>query len=285
MSLVSVGLKTGKRGKVIELLEKTFAEKMVRRKSLYSGDTAYCPRRGALHIATPDDVKETNDIVGAIYQGVGIGAHDAVGSWFGLSGKLVASEAYYKNKVLGLGGYIDAVILLDGEHHIVELKTIGKKLPKKPKLKHVFQAATYSVVSGIDNTHIVYISRDVAKYTGGIRQLKAVEFSLEDSIRRSGIDLRKEALKNVAFAAAGVELKIIPNIPRHIKYKSHCKYCPFFQTCWEDEITQVFESDFLFQDQLSLEDEDAFYKLAQKKAKKILNNKSRKDDFLRTLKK
>lgn len=195
------------------------------RSRLHAGDVAWCPRRAVLyHYVSPADYTD-GDAPGKFYMSIGNAIHGVVTTAMFAQQLLLFKEYKIPEMGLGLGGKIDAIVLLDDKIRIVEIKSCGSQLPKKVKPEHRAQASVYSVVTGIPAL-VLYVSRSVADWSGRV-QMVVLDCNLSDE------DL-KHSLMSVILASLYSKAKVLPRIPAHITSEDQCKYCPFAEGCWAD---------------------------------------------------
>lgn len=206
-----------------------FKEHRKMRNRLYCGDASYCPRKSVLFATTEGE--NTSNAAGQFYMETGTTVHRLIQKAFERSKILVEAERRVNLLYEGieLRGMVDAIVEVDGERKIVEIKTCGA-LPGKPKREHLHQALTYALVTGIHKIVILYMSRSVASFDG---RLTAVEF--EYDVTNEQIDMIAEML---ATSFVGAAKKSVPQIPPHIRSQHDCGFCPFQHLCWGDSATK-----------------------------------------------
>lgn len=200
-------------------------ETRTKRRNLYCGDAAYCPRRAVLFAHTEGE-QEMN-AAGRLYMDTGTTVHRIVQEALTRSLIMIESERRVELTVedVKVVGKIDGILKDDGELKILEIKTCGA-LPGKPKIDHMHQALAYSLLSGIYKIVVLYMSRKVASWDG---KLEAIEF--EHDVTPSDLKLVATLL---ATSIVGHSRRRLPSIPSHINSERDCGFCPFTQLCWHD---------------------------------------------------
>ncbi len=197
-----------------------------KRRNLFCSDAAHYTRK-AVALVAMTNIFEPRTITLNLYHGMGNAAHDAIQNKLKDAGILHMAEGYLKIPQLGnLGGYVDAVVNIDGRLSVIEIKTCGK-LPTLPRPEHAAQGALYGAVLGIKDVYILYVSRSVADWQGNplIRLLKVDP------------EQQPKALMRTAYAAKCLSARIIPPTPSYID-NSKCRFCPFKEACNDNEILE-----------------------------------------------
>lgn len=201
-------------------------ERRTRRRKLYCGDAAYCPRRATLFAHT--EGKSEFNAASQFYMNTGTVVHELIQEALDKVGMLVEAEQRIDVEIEGVkvAGKIDGVLDMDGNIKILEIKTCGS-LPSKPKPEHMHQALVYSLLSDIGTVIIAYMSRKIASWDG---KLEIIEFEYDvNSMQR---DMVAELL---AYSIVGFNSAKLPPIPTHIKSERDCGFCPFAKICWGAE--------------------------------------------------
>lgn len=142
---------------------------------------------------------------------------------------------------LELSGRIDFILRnpYSGKPIPMELKTCGE-LPDSPKRYHLAQLLTYMVLTGSKDGLIWYQSRKVADWQGRI-YTRCFEIKMNE-------DYFDETVRVLAESAIYQKYGVFPNKSPHV-LKSHCGFCVFKGTCWENHPTEIFGFD--YEDNLS----------------------------------
>jgi CRISPR/Cas system-associated exonuclease Cas4 (RecB family) len=195
----------------------------LRRKNLYASDAAYCPRKSSIIVNIPEEYKVITSSSGKLYMAIGSAVHEKIQLGLRNAGALIASEFRIDGLGISLGGYIDAIIRLNDEPRVLEIKTCGN-LPSKPKPEHVSQALTYSLVTGIPKPIMYYVSRSVAGWDG---KLITRTFELEPSRQEYFV-----VAQNLYPPQYYSQAQRLAEIPAHIRTAANCGFCPFKNMCW-----------------------------------------------------
>jgi len=123
---------------------------------------------------------------------------------------------------ISLGGKIDAIVDVNGQAQIIEIKTTSN--PMKLNLKHYNQALTYSTYLGLD-FNILYLDRKVAVFNRGEQNLSINSFYFQYNEKKS-----IQNLKNLFKARYYIENNALPEVELDSK---HCReiYCDFYDYC------------------------------------------------------
>lgn len=197
----------------------------LRRNKLFGGSAGHCARHSFLVQKVGPDVIDTFTPSSTMYMSIGTAVHETICDALFKQGVLMFKE--YKllpPRWLNLGGRVDAIVDIrgDGAPSLVEIKTCGRELPAGPSPEHSQQAQVYSLVTGIDEAYVLYVSREV-----GYPEPKMVAHR---------VDTSEAALTYVArqliLATIGVNANLLPPIPASLLMKD-CKYCLFRSYCWD----------------------------------------------------
>lgn len=189
----------------------------------FAKDVAHCSRQACMYLYQSPEKEELYSAASALYMNMGTAAHETLAEAFKKANILVASEYHIPDLGLNIGGRIDNLLMVDGKLRILEIKTCGAQ-PSAVKPDHRLQVLVYAIATGIANPIVLYLSRDVADYTGA---LKLYEFEVNAS---------QEELMAVAtemcLSYYSALTKKLPPVPVRFKTKSACGYCPFVDICW-----------------------------------------------------
>lgn len=185
---------------------------------IYGSEAGFCSRMSAINGSHPisDDVTAA----GRFYMGIGVAIHDLVKEAFVKANMTVYEEYHLPEIGINLGGYVDIIIMHQGEPHIIEVKSCGR-LPSVAKPQHEAQAALYGAVLGIPAT-LMYVSRNVNDFFGNLL-VKAIPVSNSDETRRA-------ALFNATLAHLSIKHRVVPS--KTFETDSNCSYCRFHSLCW-----------------------------------------------------
>lgn len=150
---------------------------------LYAGD-GICSRLLAIKATT--DTERHNTETELAYQKVGNALESVAVRGMENSGILLGNDLRLPEvEYLNIGGIIDAIALVDGKPHIVEIKTTKDVMVLNPK--HYSQAETYSAFLQLPFS-VLYIDRKIGTYDRGRLLLTMNTFESEynegDAIKR-----------------------------------------------------------------------------------------------------
>jgi CRISPR-associated protein Cas4 len=132
-------------------------------------------------------------------------------------GLVKATEIEIPNKEV-VHGRADAIINIDGEPYVVEIKSINSNSFFKlaaPDPDHLKQLQLYLHYFKIKKGIVIYENKNT-------QELK--EFSVEYSE-----DLVKELLEKFHILKAQIESNIVPSVEEVVEWK--CSYCPYAEEC------------------------------------------------------
>lgn len=192
-----------------------------RRKRLHARDT-YCSRRNAI-LATNEGEAET-DMLFELYTEIGKTVEDII-----LKGLKNSKALIYRDYVLpvfgaNLGGRIDAIIHVDSQIRILEIKSIGE-LPITPKNSHLAQTKTYAAVCGLPYS-ILYLSRKIQRFENYQQTPDMCVFNYD--FDRTELKAHMfEVLKSNEY----LNRDLLP--PKLHRFKNQCEYCDFTKFCFD----------------------------------------------------
>lgn len=213
------------------------------RGKLYGSQAGVCPRKNVINSFLETDA--TLSLSGSFYTSSGDCLEK---NWIELldyNDKLIAnsvkladnpnfikeSEAtncllYGMDEYLGYSGILDFVVLHDSKVWLLDSKVCGE-LPEKNSYNYERQVQFYSAVTGIDNSALLYLSRNIRK-----------DFNRELDIAVLKVDCSHEKLLDVMTVAflskLCVDNEILPNKTQFFKKTVHCKNCSFVDFCYND---------------------------------------------------
>ena len=207
---------------VVDELTRVRRKEPIHRNKFYGSDVGYCPRKSVAFRLIPESYQVPISISSEFYMGIGNAIHEIVVELLGE--KVIEAEAYVSHDTVEVGGRVDAILEEeDGKNTFLEIKSCGR-IPPKPRKQHQYQVGMYGFLAGIERMKLLYVSRNVADWTG---KLLCVEYLIDPKFIR-------KAAKNMAISQKFYEKKTIPPIPEHIK-KSDCRFCALLKYCWEDK--------------------------------------------------
>lgn len=192
---------------------------------LYASDAGACARKAVLS-ATSNDMILNNPASNAYY-GIGNAIEELLIKGLTKSDAILFSQYRLPPVGINMGGYIDAIVIVNGKIRVLEIKSCGK-LPNGPKPAHTSQAAIYSAITGLPAT-LLYMSRSVANATGA---LQLAEFELE-----SYHSVKRDAVYSAVLADVCVKRGVVPHKPYTMTEEKMCDeiYCPFTAICWHGQ--------------------------------------------------
>lgn len=225
----------------------------LKKKSLNGADVGFCSRKSNLHLAIIPGYYEPVSLASQFYFGIGNAVHDVVFQSFKEMGILVANELPLF--VGNIHGYIDDIIVSEdsGELKIIDVKTCGQ-LPPKIKVGQEEQLLVYSLLTGIKEASILYVSRTVAGWDGVVKMKEIAADTSPDNLRR--------VARIVAESTVYLARKIVSPKPVYRTSASSCGFCPFKDSgCWTDGFHVELSDGYRYVDEISPEITDAVEKL------------------------
>lgn len=221
---VKAGVRDGTRETVGHLVTSGLAdfEKRSRGGRLYASEAGYCERQGTVLAIT--ESHELSSASSTMYKLLGDSIEKLVLDALYTQDVLLFRQFHIPEVGLDLGGYIDAIVYLNGKITALEVKSCGQ-LPSSPKPQHLHQAAIYSAITGLPAI-LYYVSRHVAGYDGTLKQA-------EFFIPVNG-EVQRNALYRAALSHLCVLEGVTPNKPSHLKDEGDCGFCPLKPQCWHD---------------------------------------------------
>lgn len=220
---IRTGNPIGKTDLVTSIIKGLAGTMTVEKKSIHGADAAFCSRKANLHMAVESPERESIDPSSTLYFSIGNAIHENISQALRNSGLLVANEM--RVEYGPIRGYIDDVIISSetGELKIVDIKTCGQ-LPSKIKPGQAEQLLAYALLTGISEASIIYVSRNVANFTGLM-------------IKEIPAPVNKTTLTNIARVVAESIVynnhKLVPPKPEYRPTEDGCGWCPFKHNgCW-----------------------------------------------------
>lgn len=238
------------------------------RNYMYGSSAAFCPRQNFFLHQQHNDVR-TQDEFSRIYMGIGNGIEDAIVASLRENARLVAHNIRIPRIEPYVSGKID-IIFFDHEDHLAigEIKSCGK-LPNEPKESYMRQAQTYSLVTGIDPTYLIFQSRNVRAGFNGPLLMRT--FTIDTTI-----DTLAMIAQKIAYTAVSIEHGYVPRVPPVFQENKQCGWCSFKPYCWKDA-----KHDFIEQDSITMK---TMMNLAKPLAEKIMAERpQRRDEFVRSI--
>lgn len=189
-----------------------------------------CPRYWYMAFEGKYVGKETTDAMGMATMLNGRLAGERIANIIGDAGALVATEVEVSMKDPPIRGYIDALVRVDDEIVVGEIKTTRQEIfvlrqsTMKPLPYHLYQLLIYMKATGKKKGFLFYENRnDLSYLIIPIEWDEHYEQMLEDAL-----DWLREVRAN--WEAEGDTL---PTRPFTQKSKQ-CKNCPLFDECWNN---------------------------------------------------
>ncbi len=203
---------------IIKSLEQNFD--INRKNRLHAGDAGFCARQSVLNASYIGPGK--NDAKSMLYMRIGSAVHELIQQSLYDSGALLFKEYKLIDININMGGYVDAIVFLEGRIMILEFKTAGTTLPSEIKDGHRQQATLYSTVTGLE-AQVVYVSRNVASYDGKVL-IKAIPLSLTKQ-------MASDVMFSAAYSHFALGMGVVGPIPANMS-EPKCGYCGYKQFCW-----------------------------------------------------
>lgn len=239
-----------------------------RRPHLYGADAGYCARKNVFN-SLNDTIPFSATASSTAYMRIGDAIENMLAEGLKKHDLLVAQNMrLVELPGLKVSGKID-LICLDNHDRLalIEVKSCGD-LPLRPRIGHLIQVQSYAAISGFDNVHIVYVSRNV-RSTGWGNDADIKTFPVEMTP-----EVIFDRLQVAAFSNLSIQAGRLPPVPATFKKSTHCSYCPFTHFCWEGVEPTI--------ERLDAEEYDRLIKASQKVAAKLLLHRQQR--YLQTLK-
>jgi CRISPR/Cas system-associated exonuclease Cas4 (RecB family) len=173
--------------------------------------------------------EESVDAMGIANMSNGTYAHERIQKVLEDAGILVAKEVEITLKDPPIRGYVDAMVRLDGEILVGEIKTtrqeafMFKQNSMKPSINHLYQILIYLRATGKQNGFLLYENKSdntflIIPVTMDERNSKILDDAL-DWLREVYLNSQEGALPTRPFT----------------KKSKECKGCPLFKVCWDEK--------------------------------------------------
>jgi CRISPR/Cas system-associated exonuclease Cas4 (RecB family) len=180
------------------------------------------------------DFVEKTDALGVANMANGSSAHDRLEKVLEAAEVLVAAEIKMEMKDPPIFGYIDALVKIDGETVVGELKTtreeafMFRKNTMKPSGNHLYQILIYMRATGKQKGFLFYENKNDQTYL-----VIPVEMTERNAkILDDALDWLRLVRKNWE-EGEGTD-KNIPQRP-WTKRNKICRGCPLFEKCWPED--------------------------------------------------
>ena len=195
----------------------------------YDGNSR-CPRYWYMAFEGKYTAKENTDAMGMATMLNGRDAGERIANIIGDAGALVATEVEVKIEDPPIRGYIDALVRIDDEIVVGEIKTTRQEIfvlrqnTMKPLPYHLYQLLIYMKATNKTKGFLFYENRNDLSYL-----IIPVEWNDRyEKILEDAFDWLREVRAN--WEAEGDTL---PKRPFTQKSKQ-CKICPLFDECWNN---------------------------------------------------
>jgi CRISPR/Cas system-associated exonuclease Cas4 (RecB family) len=189
---------------------------------LYPSSAGICARRNVLSLT--EEWENSFNMSGVFYTTIGDAIHNIIQSGIKKRDPKALIEYQLKDTKLMLSGRAD-IIMRDPttkQPFIIDIKSTGP-IPKTPKKEHVRQLAIYAILSGIKDTEVYYVSRNVGN------PVKMKGYTIDFSGTKYSYAL-EEVKHTIVYSIIAYQNNLLPE---RLKHKGNCTYCPFKSLCWE----------------------------------------------------
>lgn len=182
------------------------------------------------------DFVETVDALGVANMSNGSAAHARLEKVLEDAGVLVAAEIKMELKDPPIFGYIDALVKIDGETVVGELKTTRSEAfqwrvsTNKPAGNHLYQILIYMKATGKNKGFMFYENKNDQTFL-----VIPVEMNEKNkAILEEALDWLRKVRKNWEDAQENEDKNV--NIPQRpwTKRNKICRGCPLFDKCWPE---------------------------------------------------
>lgn len=173
--------------------------------------------------------EESVDAMGIANMSNGSYAHERIQKVMEDAGILVAKEVEINLKNPPIRGYVDAMVRLDGEILVGEIKTtrqeafIFKQNSMKPSINHLYQILIYLRATGKQNGFLLYENKSDNTFL-------IIPVAMDErntKILDDALNWLREVYENSQNGA-------LPTRP-FTKKSKECKGCPLFNVCWNEK--------------------------------------------------
>ena len=162
----------------------------------------------------------------------GTEVHARLNKVFEDSGALVESEMELRMDDPPVFGFIDAILNVDDEHVVIEVKSAKSEMfnnyliKQKGAAYHMYQILLYLKGTGLKNGALVYENKnDQSILTIPVSMNEYNEKAIEEAL-----EWMRMVRKNWEDGKDGVNLPKRPWTQKNVK----CKQCPLFDECWNN---------------------------------------------------
>lgn len=168
------------------------------------------------------------DAVGIANMSNGSQAHERIQKAMDDAGILVAKEVKVTPNDPPIFGFIDAMVRIDGEILVGEIKTtrqesfIFRQNSMKPMTHHLYQVLIYLHATGKENGFLLYENKNDNTFL-------IIPVTMNDTNKK----ILEDALQWMRDVWANWESGTLPTRPFSKKSKQ-CKSCPLWNACWNE---------------------------------------------------
>lgn len=187
-----------------------------------------CPRYWALAF-TGVVFDDAVDAMGIANMSNGTYAHERIQKVFEDAGILVAKEVEINLKNPPIRGYIDALVKIDGEILVGEIKTtrqeafIFRQNSMKPTINHLYQVLIYLHATGKQNGFLFYENKNDNTF-----------LIIPVSMTEANEAILNDVLDWLRLVYENWESGQLPTRP-FTKKSAQCKTCPLWNVCWNEK--------------------------------------------------
>lgn len=191
----------------------------------YSG--ALCPRRWVLAFRGESMWNDEVDAVGMATMKNGTASHERIQAALQKAGVLVEAEREITNVDPPIRGFIDAIVEIDGERAVVEIKTTREEAFRARQTtmtampQHMYQILLYLKLTGLKTGILLYENRNDLS-------MLAIRVDLDEE-NEAIID---EALDWMRQVWKAYQDDLLPKCAFRKDSKA-CKGCPFYPSCYD----------------------------------------------------
>lgn len=206
--------------------------KVVKKTSFSPSSIAYnhgrCPRRWVMLFQGEWRSVDTASAASLAIMNSGTGAHKRIQDALKESGIVIEEELEVTYDDPPIRGFVDNIVMIDGEEVVVEIKTTRQEafepkiLSMKPAYYHMYQLLTYMKILGKKHGAFIYENRND-------NALLVIPVTM-DFTNEEIIDEAFEWMRKVWGQYQKGKLPVRP----WKQTSSYCQGCPVFDACWNE---------------------------------------------------
>ena len=191
--------------------------------------SSQCARRWYYHFDGSPSIDNTESRSFAIMQ-AGTDAHTAIQNLMEKAGILEEAEREITASDPPIRGFLDALVNIDGERYVVEIKTtsqesfVFKQASMNPTDYHRLQILIYMGILNVDKGFFIYQNRNT---------LEMLYIPIE--MTEDNKQFLEESLEWMRNTRQAYDDGKIPNRPFREGSKTVCPQCPFYEYCWQED--------------------------------------------------